>query len=314
MKYQRLGQTDIIVSQICFGTLTISPLQKNLTLSEGLRVMKRAIDCGINFIDTADLYETYPFIKALLKDKKDLVIATKSYAYDISTAEASLERALRGIERDYVDIFLLHEQESELTLKGHYEAIEYFLKQKEKGHIRSFGISTHFVEATKVAADMKEIDIIHPILNYKGIGIVDGTRADMEDAISKAYQNGKGIYLMKALGGGHLIKEMAKAYNYILDYPYKHSVAIGMQRTEEVDANISYFENRKVPEDTAKGLEKYKRDLIIQSWCQACGNCIKRCNQGALEIVEGKAVVNKEKCVLCGYCGSVCRELAIKII
>jgi ferredoxin len=91
-------------------------------------------------------------------------------------------------------------------------------------------------------------------------------------------------------------------------------VAIGMQRTEEVDANISYFENRKVPEDTAKGLEKYKRDLIIQSWCQACGNCIKRCNQGALEIVEGKAVVNKEKCVLCGYCGSVCRELAIKII
>ena len=89
--------------------------------------MKRAIDCGINFIDTADLYETYPFIKALLKDKKDLVIATKSYAYDISTAEASLERALRGIERDYVDIFLLHEQESALTLKGHYEAIEYYL-------------------------------------------------------------------------------------------------------------------------------------------------------------------------------------------
>lgn len=314
MKYQQLGQTDIIVSQICFGSLTISPLQKHLAFSDGLYVMEKAVEHGINFIDTADLYETYPFIRAILKTNRDLVVATKSYAYDEKTARKTFERALREIDRDYIDVFLLHEQESDLTLKGHNEALQFYLKQKEKGYIRSVGISTHFIKAVKAATRMVEIDVIHPILNCKGIGIVDGTRADMERAIASAYLNGKGLYIMKSLGGGHLIDEMTAAYNYILDFPYKHSVAIGMQRVEEVEANVSYFKNRNIPDDISRKLCTYSRKLIIQDWCQACGNCIDRCKQGALHISKGQAVVDRNKCVLCGYCGSVCKELAIKII
>ncbi len=314
MRYFILGRTGILVSQICFGTLTISPLQRNLSLRDGLNVLDAAIDRGINFIDTADLYDTYHFIKAVLKKNKDLVIATKSYAYDKTTAQGTLERVLREIGRDYVDIFLLHEQESPLTLKGHEEALQFYVRQKEKGYVRSVGISTHFVKAVHAAADMKEIDVIHPILNLKGIGIVDGTRADMERAISSAYLNGKGIYIMKALGGGHLLKDMKAAYDYILDFPYKHSVAIGMQRPEEVFANISYFTTGKVPDNLKEKLNNFKRELIVQDWCRGCGSCALRCRQGALTIISGKAVVDSSKCVLCGYCASACKELAIKVI
>ena len=63
MEYSVLGNTGIEVSKLCFGALTIGPLQKHLSLSKGIDILEYAIDCGINFIDTADLYDTYSYIK-----------------------------------------------------------------------------------------------------------------------------------------------------------------------------------------------------------------------------------------------------------
>ncbi|MDD2504299.1 MAG: aldo/keto reductase [Clostridia bacterium] len=299
---------------MCFGALTIGPLQRNLSLKEGSRVLNHAIDCGINFVDTADLYETYPYIKEAIKSKPDLIVSTKSYAYDNKSAQETLNRALKGIGRDYVDFFLLHEQESHLTLKGHYEALQFFIRQKEKGVIRGVGISTHFIAAVVAAAKMKEIDVIHPILNIKGTGIVDGNRAAMEQAVAQAWKAGKGIYTMKPLGGGHLLKQYEDALNYIKSFPYAHSIAIGMQREEEVDANICYFADGRIANDLSRKLKQYDRELIVEYWCQGCGNCIKQCSQGALSLQDGKVQVDHNKCILCGYCGSACKELAIKVI
>jgi len=314
MKYHILGNTGISVSEICFGSLTIGPMQKNLTLEEGSRVLDRAIDLGINFIDTADLYDTYPFIKRALKRKPDLVVATKSYAYDIPTAEKTLHRALKETGRDYIDLFLLHEQEGPLTLKGHAEALEYFNRQKEKGVIRAVGISTHFVAAVRAAAKMENIDVIFPILNYRGLGVVDGNRQDMEQAIAEAWHMGKGIYTMKPFGGGHLIRDYEEALDYITAFPYHHSVAIGMQRTDEVNANVQYFADHTIPGGLAEKLRQYDRELSIEYWCKGCGACVRRCKQGALYLKDHKAHVDKNKCILCGYCGSVCKELAIKVV
>ena len=74
MKMNTLGKTNIKVSEICFGTLTIGPLQRALTVPDGLRVLTEALDAGINFYDTADLYNTYDYLRELLKIRKDLVI------------------------------------------------------------------------------------------------------------------------------------------------------------------------------------------------------------------------------------------------
>jgi Aldo/keto reductase family. len=277
--------------------------------------MERAVEQGVNFVDTADLYGTYPYIREIIKKYPDLVVSSKSYAYDVKTAKETLERCLKGISRDYVDFFLLHEQEGPLTIKGHWEALEFFLKCKEKGIIRGVGLSTHYVAAVKAAAKIKEIDVIHPIINYRGFGIVDGTLNDMEVAVRDAYNEGKGIYAMKPLGGGHLISDFQRAFEYILRFPYVHSIAVGMQRVEEVEANIKIFENEPLSNELVDKLRGYKRQLFIQDWCQGCGECVKRCGQGALKLNdEGKTEVDSQKCILCGYCGSACKELAIKIL
>ena len=83
----------------------------------------------------------------------------------------SVEKALKELGRDYIDIFMLHEQESILTIKGHWEAIEYLIEAKEKGIVRAIGISTHHVEGVMGAASVPEIDVIHPLVNIAGIGI-----------------------------------------------------------------------------------------------------------------------------------------------
>ena len=315
MEKVKLGNTNIEVSRLCFGSLTMTPFQANLSVKEGAELIQYAYTKGINFIDTAEIYDNYKYIKEALKgiDRRDYVIATKTYAYSKELAEKSLNLALKELDTDYIDIFLLHEQESIHTIRGHYEAIEFFLKAKEKGIIRAIGISTHRIEGVLGANKYNEIEIIHPIVNMKGIGIQDGNIGEMLNAIEEAHRLGKGIYGMKPLGGGHLIGEAEKAFNFVKGIPYINSFAIGMQSKNEVDSNISLMNDGYVSEDLKEKLRKKKRKLIVADYCIGCGNCVNTCKQNGIEIIDGKAHPN-ENCILCGYCARNCPEFCIKVI
>lgn len=311
----KLGNTDIEVSKLCFGSLTMTPFQANLTIKEGAYLIEYAYSKGINFLDTAEIYGNYKYIREALKgiNRLGYVIATKCYAYTRKMAKESLELALKELNTDYIDIFMLHEQESIHTLRGHKEAIEYFLEAKRAGKIRAIGISTHRIEGVMGGIMVNEIDIIHPIINIEGIGIQDGTRDDMLSAIKKAYEKGKGIYGMKPLGGGHLISRTQEAFNFVKNIPYIHSFAIGMQSIEEIDCNINLMETGEIPNDLKNGLMDKKRKLIVADYCVGCGNCVNICRQNGIDIIDGKAVPN-ENCILCSYCARSCPEFCIKII
>ena len=239
MDYRILGSTGLRVSRLCFGSLTIGPLQAGLDIEEGASVIRAAFDMGVNFIDTAELYRTYDYIrKAAAGRRKDIIISTKCYAYTGEGAEKSLRKALDELNTDYIDIFSLHEQESEHTLKGHQEAIEYFVRAKEKGYIRSIGISTHAIAAVRASLKYKDIEVLHPILNKRGLGIIDGDVNGMLEAVAEAYRAGKGIYSMKPLGGGNMIKDSKQCFDFVLSNDNLHSIAVGMQSYEEVASNV----------------------------------------------------------------------------
>jgi predicted aldo/keto reductase-like oxidoreductase len=167
---------------------------------------------------------------------KHPVISTKTYAWDEASASASLDKARQALDLDVIDIFLLHEQESSLTLDGHREAFAWLLEQKGKGLIRAVGISTHAVEPVLALtaakrpdlADLaiwrdrdpgpyRDADLIHPLLNLRGIGLLDGNAADMVAACSRAHDAGLGIYGMKMLGGGHLLQDFTAAADFALN-------------------------------------------------------------------------------------------------
>lgn len=310
-----LGNTGIKVSRLCFGSLTMTPFQANLSIKEGAELINYAYNKGINFLDTAEIYENYGYIKEALKtiDRKNYVLTTKCYAYNREMAEKSLEKALKELNVDYIDIFMLHEQESIYTLKGHKEAIEYFKKAKKQGKIRAIGISTHRVEGVLAAIEVDDIEVVHPIVNIEGIGIQDGNIDDMLTAIKKAYDAGIGIYAMKPLGGGHLINRFDEAFNFVRNIPFIHSIAIGMQSKDEIDCNISLIEKGIAPDSLKNNIRKKNRRLIVADYCIGCGKCVNICKHNGIEIVEGKAVPN-ENCILCSYCARVCPEFCIKVI
>jgi predicted aldo/keto reductase-like oxidoreductase len=248
-----------------------------------------------------------------LSGGKKPVISAKCYAYDTEGARASIGKARKEMDIDYIDIFMMHEQESRLTLRGHREALEYYIEAKQKGIIGCVGVSTHFIEVVEAAAEMPGIDVIHPLINRTGLGIADGNVQQMLNAIKKAKSNGKGIYSMKPLGGGNLIGSYNECMRFVLDCPDIDSIAVGMQSEQEVDMNICTFEGREPDSDIVAQLKKQKRKLHIDYWCTGCGSCAKRCGQNALSVIDGKAVPDMQKCVLCGYCSSACPQFAIKI-
>ncbi len=428
MEKRLLGKSGIEVSKLCYGTLTFCGSQANLSPEEGGELLLYAASKGVNFIDTAELYGTYAHVAYAIKHSKTpLVISTKSYAYDRKGAKESLEKARREMNLDVIDIFMMHEQETVMTMLGHMQALEYYLEMKTKGIIRAVGISTHAIEPVQAVfqakafgnklphkeqfnkldininhiaeietnkisllndtktitnsdsnADYKlldldninnininnininninnnninfnfnninssnninnsgssnnsnnwkahwcefeprlykEIDVIHPILNFSGIGLLDGTSKQMENAVREAHKVGVGIFGMKMFGGGNLFNDFEKATKYALNLDCADAYAVGMQSKMEIDMNIALFENRKVDQKLINQTRSRKRRLLVEEWCTGCGACVKECKAGAMSVsLDGKAMVNKDICVLCSYCARACRDFAIKVV
>ncbi len=318
VKKNYLGKTGISVTELCFGVLPMGPNQFGLSPERGGELIKEGILRGINFLDTAQSYSTYPHIKNALDSlgdrKYDVVIATKSAATTYSDMKAAVLEARQVLDRDTLDIFHLHAARVDSKVfEDRKGALECLVDCKAKGLIRAVGISTHSVEVVRAAKDVDEIDVVFPIINIEGLGILHGTRDQMAEAIAEASSAGKGIYAMKALGGGNLLSDREGAFNYVRHLEGVSSVAVGMVNNDELDMNLRIFEGKEVPEDLSDRTLHAKK-LIIQAFCKGCGTCVDICPNMAMSLVSGKAHNDSAKCILCGYCAPVCPEFAIRLV
>jgi aryl-alcohol dehydrogenase-like predicted oxidoreductase/Pyruvate/2-oxoacid:ferredoxin oxidoreductase delta subunit len=313
MEYVKLGGSGLHVSKLCFGSLTLSGLQSGVAPEEGAEVMAYAFSRGVNFIDTAQYYGNYETIKLALANNGAVAVSSKTYAYTAETAESAVDEARRKLDRDVIDVFMLHEQESVHTLRGHAAALDYLFTAAAKGKIRAVGVSTHHIAGVFGVCELKRrgypITVIHPIINKLGLGIADGTTQAMLAAIQTAHDMGIGVMAMKVLAGGHLYADAGAAFDFALDNPAVDCAAVGMQTFDEVDANVSYFATRKYDKPYTGG----SRRLFIERYCEGCGKCVTRCPQKALTVRDGHAVPDAS-CILCGYCAPVCPVFAIKIL
>jgi aryl-alcohol dehydrogenase-like predicted oxidoreductase len=312
LQYIQLGHTPFVVSRICFGVLTIGPLCANMPIKDGAKIIKAALAKGINFFDTAEYYQTYPYLREALKNwQQEVVICSKSYATTVEGIKKSVENARIELDRDRIEIFMLHEQRSAQAIKDNLPLLEYLHQAKAKGLIGAVGISAHDVPAVHLAAQMPEIEVIHPMINKMGVGIRCGTLAQMIEAIELAYANGKGLYGMKAIGGGSLMKNAREMLGWAFSRPYLHAVAIGMKDEAEVATNIAWLQGKEAPE--AKNLRLIERNLVVEKFdaCHGCGKCVAACPQGALSIVDFQANWHKDKCIFCGYCIPACENFCL---
>lgn len=315
MKKVYLGNTDIKVSIAGFGVLPMGPSQLALPVEEGAAIIRYALQHGINFLDTAQYYRTYPYISEALKGDNfsDVVICSKSLCTDYDGMMEAIHEAREALNRPVIDIFLMHEVRSGQLeeRKGAWEALK---EAKKQGLVRAIGLSTHHIDITEAAASMEDLDVVFPLINYAGLGIRKGedfgSKEEMIKAIQMCHQAGKGVFSMKAFGGGGLTGHYQEALDYVFSKEEIDSVMIGFGKIAEVDDLLSYLDgtmDKSYNPDVSK-----KKVHINQEDCEGCGSCKAACPAGAIFYNEnGLAEVDHEKCLTCGYCSPVCPVRAV---
>ena len=163
MEQRQIPKTDLNVSVICLGTMTFgTPVVE----ADAIKLTQWAVDNGINFIDTANMYEGYArhigsaggvaeeiLGKALKDRRKQVVLATKvgmkvgEAAEDEGTSPAAigkqLDKSLQRLDTDFVDIYYLHKPDPDVPLA---EIIGALKEQIDNGKIRHYGISNYSTE------------------------------------------------------------------------------------------------------------------------------------------------------------------------
>lgn len=311
-----LGGTGLAVTRLGFGSLPLGPMQANLSVAAGAAVIRYALDRGVNFIDTAAAYRNYGHIREALRGFSGrVIVATKTGARTYQGAEENIRAALGELGLTRLDICHLHGARVASPFAERSDVLRCLLDYQERGLIGAVGISTHSAAVVRQAADRPEIQVIHPLINLAGMGIIDGTAQDMAEAIAYAHDRGKGIYAMKILAGGNLVAERDKAIRYVLDLPGVDAAVVGMIRPGEVDYNLAVFSGQPVTENLTAGAPLAEKRLVIPpNLCKGCGECVAACPNEALTLVDQKAAVDHDKCLLCGYCSPVCGEFAIRMI
>ena len=210
MQYQEFGKTGLKVSKLCLGTWGIGGAGWDSYSDESrMDAIKAALECGINFIDTAPAYNAGKaecYIGETLnklKKRREVVISTKCGNKFVDgkylrcgSKESILKQcdeSLKNLKTDYIDIYLVHWPDPDVELE---ETIDAVSTLKKEGKILHAGVSNFSKEQIEEAQKYCEIEAFQPQYSL-------ADRKD-EKLIRWAYEQGLGIMTYGTLGGGIL--------------------------------------------------------------------------------------------------------------
>jgi aryl-alcohol dehydrogenase-like predicted oxidoreductase len=223
MKYNTLGPTGLLVSEICLGTMTfatgegmwkpIAGVEQNLAD----QLLKSSFDAGVNFVDTADVYTNGESEKTLGKAisniglaRKDVVIATKVFGRtgkgrnDVGASRGhimdGIEASLRRLNTDYIDLYQIHAADSVTPVEETLRALDTLVSQ---GKVRYIGCSNWYawqiMKALGVSAakNLTKLDTLQAYYSIAG--------RDLEREIVPLLKDqGTGLLVWSPLAGGLL--------------------------------------------------------------------------------------------------------------
>lgn len=247
MEYVDFGSTGLRVSRLSIGTGTHGwggrSEQTALGLDGLASLLRLAYDCGVNFWDAADEYGSHPHIaRALHGIPRDaVVIATKTAARSDTSVTRDIERFLRELDTDVLDIVLLH-YVTQRDWPGRYSgAMEALSRAKEQGKVRAIGVSCHGLGALRAAAETDWGEVVLARINLAGVNM-DAPPPEVVPVIERMYASGKAVYGMKVLGCGRLTEDPRAAIRYVFQLGAVHAITIGISKREYLHQNLELVE------------------------------------------------------------------------
>lgn len=287
MKYQILGKSSLNISKIGFGCMSLKPDQKDFS-----QIIDEAIDHGINYFDTADLYDkgmNETLLGKAFKGKRDkVIIASKAgnqwradgsgwdwnprKDYILKCADESLKR----LQLDYIDLFQSHGGTMEDDIDETIEAYEILAKQ---GKIRYYGLSS--IRPNVIREFVKRSNIVSVMTQYS---LLD--RRPEESTLKLLHENNIGVLVRGSVASGILINKAAKPYlnfnesqvaaaakaiqsassndrnaaqtaiQYVLKNPAVTAAVVGIRTNEQLKAAIETIDKEPLTEEEMKILKE----------------------------------------------------------
>jgi aryl-alcohol dehydrogenase-like predicted oxidoreductase len=215
MNYRELGKTGYKVSEVSFGAWAIGAEWGNVSDDESIAALHTAVDLGVNFFDTADVYGDGHSERLLAQLKKDrageeIIIATKAgrrlpdqtvAGYSRENLTAFIDRSLKNLKTDCLDLIQLHCPPQEAYYRPEiFSVMDDFVKE---GKIRFYGVSVEKVEEAIKAIEYPNVQTVQIIFN-----IFRQRPADLFFDLAK--QRNVGILTRLPLSSGMLTGKMSK--------------------------------------------------------------------------------------------------------
>ena len=244
METVELGQTSISTSRLCFGTGTSGwshrSNQGDLGVERLSYLLRFAHERGITFWDTADMYGTHAHVADALRqvDRETVTITSKTVSRTADEVRTDMERFLRELDTDYVDIMLLHcltDADWPNSMRGPMDVLS---ECKARGLIRAVGCSCHDFAALQTASQSDWVEVNLVRINPEGDAMC-ASPDRVIPVIDAMDAKGQGVYGMKVMGGGsELTERPAEAIEFVMSLPSVHAFVIGMMDEGEILANL----------------------------------------------------------------------------
>lgn len=326
-EYRTLGKTGLKVTAVSVGVMNCSDPA----------VLLRAFDLGINFYDTADCYmkgrNEEMVGKAFEGKRQKVFIQTKVHAHDEKKMRASVERSLRRLRTDYIDVLVWHNHSSPEEVSD-LKLFEFMSKMKKEGKARFTGFSAHSKMASLLSEAAKS--------NFHDVALVSYNfthSKKLKEAVALAANSGIGIVAMKTQAGGYKKEKMGglsphqAALKYVLMDQNVSAAVPGVTTIEQIEECAAAM-GASFSKGNLNELKQYQ-SFLQGKICTMCGGCIGECPYGVfrsdlLRVVmyhEGyqndglveeamekiKLLQNIKLCSECPSCSVVCRrELDMK--
>lgn len=286
MEYKQLGKSDLHISRIGYGCMSLHPEQKDFA-----NMIDLAIDKGINYFDTADLYDkggNEEMLGKIFKGRRDKVIIGSKAGnqwrpdgsgwdwnprkeYILKCAEDSLRR----LQTDYIDLFMLHGGTIEDDIMESIEAFEILLAQ---GKIRYYGLSSIRPNVIRVHADYGKV--VSVMTQYS---LLD--RRPEEATLQLLQKHHIGVLVRGSVASGLLVDKAPAPYlensaesvqsaqdavnqvsagertpaqtaiQYVLHHPAVTSVVVGMRTQKQIEEATDVLNVSQLSEDDLEYLK-----------------------------------------------------------